>query len=314
MDRTTTGIIYHKNVVMPFTAAKSSDIGLIISNKGRYKIFLIDQGKVILSINSKKYFISQKVLIVLNEIDEISVIESHDAVFHACFFHPSVINDKFDFANVNVRDASFTSTDVLDLYALIPFKDIAQTKIIKPDLMVYKKMAKLFSSISIMLNVQNDEFWPCKSRSYLIELLHLLSGLCNKFDGMPSDKKIELEIDDIEDVTSRVLLHLHSNYEKKITIENLTKEFCTNRTTLSKLFKRKTGASIMEYLNNLRVDMASQMLRDTQCTVFDIAERTGFSDISYFGRIFKKHYGMNPVSYKRQFGKIDDEKNDIMTD
>lgn len=86
------------------------------------------------------------------------------------------------------------------------------------------------------------------------------------------------------------------------TALELTKEFHTNRNTLSKKFKKETGLSLIEYILKLRINVACMLLRDTSLPVSEIMERVGFVDISHWGRAFKKYTGYSPTEYKKTAG------------
>jgi YesN/AraC family two-component response regulator len=89
------------------------------------------------------------------------------------------------------------------------------------------------------------------------------------------------------------------NYSRKITIEELTKEFHTNRNTLSKKFKAETGLSVIDYISKLRIKAACMLLRDTSLPVSEIMQRVGFIDVSYWGRVFKSVSGLSPSDYRK---------------
>ena len=72
---------------------------------------------------------------------------------------------------------------------------------------------------------------------------------------------------------------------------------------LRRLFRHVYGEPPLEYLLTLRVNYAKRLLRESPClhyTVAQIATMSGFSDISYFSRIFKKRTGLSPRAYVQQ--------------
>ena len=91
---------------------------------------------------------------------------------------------------------------------------------------------------------------------------------------------------------------MHTHYDKKLTLKDLTDQFHINRTTLSEEFQKATKMSVMEYLIKLRVYMASVMIKNTELPITEIMYRTGFNDNSHFGRMFKKHTGSSPSAYR----------------
>ena len=98
--------------------------------------------------------------------------------------------------------------------------------------------------------------------------------------------------------TKEIILYLYTNYMNKITIQELTEKFHINRTSLTERFREITGYPVMEYLIRLRLYLASKMLKETLLPVSEIIERVGFSDLTHFGRMFKKNFGYSPSEYR----------------
>lgn len=67
----------------------------------------------------------------------------------------------------------------------------------------------------------------------------------------------------------------------------------------SKLFKKHTGRNLSEYINLLKLEVASKMLSESNKRIETIGYEVGFNNKSYFYRVFKKHYGVTPEEYRR---------------
>jgi transcriptional regulator GlxA family with amidase domain len=74
--------------------------------------------------------------------------------------------------------------------------------------------------------------------------------------------------------------------------------------TLKRRFKAATGSSLIEYLQNLRVEEAKRLLESTELPMEDISEQTGYSDTSFFRRLFKRLTGLTPGKYRQMFQPI----------
>ena len=97
--------------------------------------------------------------------------------------------------------------------------------------------------------------------------------------------------------TGEILRYLENNYLEKITLEELCFLFGTNKTTLTKDFRRLTGDTVMGHLANLRLRRAKSLLREGKHSITEIAEILGFSSVHYFTRFFRKHETMSPTEY-----------------
>lgn len=79
---------------------------------------------------------------------------------------------------------------------------------------------------------------------------------------------------------------------KKILIANLSKEaFC-------RFFKERTGKTFTEFLMLARIHQASKLLQESEWSISQIAYHTGFQNLSYFKRAFKKAHGETPKEYR----------------
>ena len=144
--------------------------------------------------------------------------------------------------------------------------------------------------------MQDNDFWACRSRTYLIELLSLACTMAEEKSLL-----LEKQRKEKDDEIIKVITYLKSNMQKKITISNLTKEFNINRNDLSKNFAEYTGETIIEFLNKSRIEMASALLRDTKIPLIEIMETVGFHDYSYFSNSFKKIKGISPKNYRKKY-------------
>ena len=95
--------------------------------------------------------------------------------------------------------------------------------------------------------------------------------------------------------------YLDQNYASNISLDALAEKFYINKFYMSRSFKEQIGMTINEYLNNVRVTKAKQMLRFSDKTIADIGECVGIEDPAYFSRMFKKIEGTSPDQYRKQW-------------
>jgi len=88
---------------------------------------------------------------------------------------------------------------------------------------------------------------------------------------------------------------------KQYTLEGLAKRYNTSVSSLSHQFKKHTGVSVMEYLLSCRMAAAKSYLVKTDFSVGEIVEKCGFSDISNFGRVFRRQYGTTPSNFRKKY-------------
>ena len=96
---------------------------------------------------------------------------------------------------------------------------------------------------------------------------------------------------------------IHQNYEKNITVIDIAKSSAVCRSKCFDLFERYTDCSPNEYLTNYRIQKSCEMLRDTSCTICEIALSNGFQSSSYYAQVFRKKLGLTPTDYRLESNK-----------
>jgi AraC-like DNA-binding protein len=81
-------------------------------------------------------------------------------------------------------------------------------------------------------------------------------------------------------------------------VENFVSDMATSRTLLYRKINNATGMSIKEFILDMRMKRAAQLLRDSHYNISEIALMVGFNDSKYFSTSFKKHYGKPPKEFK----------------
>jgi AraC-like DNA-binding protein len=101
----------------------------------------------------------------------------------------------------------------------------------------------------------------------------------------------------VKRMIEQVMIFLQENYMKDISLDQCADQIGTNPFFLSKTFKQVTGKNFIDYLTELRMDKARELLRDSELRIHDVAYQVGYQH-SYFNRIFKKLEGMTPTRYR----------------
>lgn len=93
---------------------------------------------------------------------------------------------------------------------------------------------------------------------------------------------------------------IRANYKRKLKLADISKSVSLNSYYLSHIFKRETGITLMEYLVKVRIEEAKRLLENTSCNTTQISFDIGYSDQSYFCKIFKKIEGISPLEYRKR--------------
>lgn len=92
--------------------------------------------------------------------------------------------------------------------------------------------------------------------------------------------------------------YIETHYNQKITLNGVASLVNFSPEYFSRLFVKDTGINFVTYVNQLRMKHAAKMLESTDKKIYEIAEETGFSNVSYFLTAFKKHFGQTPNEYR----------------
>ncbi|MCL2600105.1 MAG: AraC family transcriptional regulator [Treponema sp.] len=99
------------------------------------------------------------------------------------------------------------------------------------------------------------------------------------------------------------------NYTRKVSLKEIADVSNLSAPYFSTIFKDEMGENLSDYLNRLRVEKATAMLRETDLRISEISAACGFEDQSWFSKIFKNHTGISPCKYRKTVGVIPLEQN-----
>lgn len=91
---------------------------------------------------------------------------------------------------------------------------------------------------------------------------------------------------------------IQRNYNKSLSLQDVSKELYLNYKYLSRLFKEKTGVSFNEYKVRLKIDSAKEFLKASNCNIGEIAYKVGYQNPDSFMKMFKRSTGFTPSEYR----------------
>ncbi|HRZ98180.1 MAG TPA: AraC family transcriptional regulator [Paludibacter sp.] len=181
-----------------------------------------------------------------------------------------------------------------------------------------------FHSVAVML--ENAKKGMVFSRDVIVRVKEKLNTLSNKENGFYSVIELlsilhELSVDENSRILctstfvnqddssesrriQKVINYLHENYQKEIRLIDVAKHVNMSEVSFSRFMKKRTGKNYIEYLNDLRLGIASRHLVDTTKTIAEISYECGFNNLSNFNRIFKKRKGVTPKEFRENYSKM----------
>jgi AraC-like DNA-binding protein len=97
----------------------------------------------------------------------------------------------------------------------------------------------------------------------------------------------------------QAMAYIHENYAEPISRTDLARHVALSEDYLTACFRKELGVTPIAYLNRYRVHQARQLLTGTNKTITEIALSVGFSDSSYFSRVFRREVGLSPEAYRQ---------------
>ena len=113
------------------------------------------------------------------------------------------------------------------------------------------------------------------------------------------EENVIKEIDVNNRIMQEVATYIYNHYSERLILEDVAKKFNLSRSYLSKKFKSVTGFGFKEYIINVRIQHACELLLNTNKSITDIAFECGFNDSNYFGDAFRRTKGISPNKYRK---------------
>ncbi len=139
-----------------------------------------------------------------------------------------------------------------------------------------------------------ERFWLCADADEVLELLRQGAG------GELRRLRDERSLRELRPITE-AKRYMQQHYQETLRLEDVSSAVGFNATYFSTLFKRETGQNFTDYLTELRIGKAKELLCADMLSVQDVAGQVGYQDLKYFSRLFKKMTGVSPSDYKKLY-------------
>ena len=148
--------------------------------------------------------------------------------------------------------------------------------------------SRLRTLLEMMRSAMPEQDYP--GGLYLLLVLHYVEQEClaESRSARPHNETVE-----------QVCAYLAANYQQKFSLTEVAARFYLSPYYLSRLFRRVTGQSIVDYLNNRRIEAAQKLLETTELSISAVAEQTGFASAAHFRRVFREVMGEGPLQYRK---------------
>jgi len=252
------------------------------------EIAYVISGKGLHIVGDRKYNTRKGDLFILNEDIPHGFFPDREGVqpvVYNCVFMP------------NFLDASLLgNAHFQDIYSSFLFKSFfPEDQPENADLSLsgteYQDIGNLFHKMYEEYKNRNKGY-PEIIRAYLIELIvkvfRFIDGGTHRNTSPQNQRLVYQAVD-----------YLKKHFNSDIRLEELAMQSFISKNYFSRLFKEVTGISFTDYIQNLRVDEACSLLKNTDMKIIDIAHQAGFNDIKFFYEVFKKITGKTPGEFRK---------------
>lgn len=134
-----------------------------------------------------------------------------------------------------------------------------------------------------------------------------MSNYITKLIIIAVQKFQECEKDPVSKIIKAAVDKINCCYAQEINLESIARYLNISPTYLSRLFKKELNVNFKEYLTDVRITHAKELLKDIRFKVYEVAEQVGYIDQRYFSEIFKSKTGLTPLEYREKVRE--DDKN-----
>ncbi len=120
-------------------------------------------------------------------------------------------------------------------------------------------------------------------------LRHLATSLDEQLQSRTQDYRAK--------VVANIQQYIKENLDRKLNLGEVALLFGFSQNYLSSMFSRYSGSSFVEYITEMKVDAAKELLAQGDLKIYEVADRLGFENSFYFSKVFKKVEGISPSQY-----------------
>ncbi|MBQ4068554.1 MAG: AraC family transcriptional regulator [Lachnospiraceae bacterium] len=246
------------------------------------EIVYVSSGKARYSVDFNDYVVEKRDVLIVPPGSLHSFEQIDEEEFVAATL---IINQKL--LNSNFIDACSTK------YIMPIFNnEIFLRVIIKHNEKYSEYLGRIIENI-IEQHLHKEIAYELKIKILLLEFIHYFyeNGLYSKIENSTSNKRTSAQI-------RSIINYIEDYYGEKINLEDLAE--CANISVyhMSHIFKKITGKTPNEYINDYRLTKATDKLINEDSSILTIAMECGYNNISYFNKVFKNKLGITPKEYR----------------
>lgn len=168
---------------------------------------------------------------------------------------------------------------------------------------VQEYFMEIFPTMQEMRNIITDSYGSRdnnKSFNLMVEKTTDIKDLVDVFHSCAESIIKNIQSKNITNISKHIQLaiqYINENYKKNLSLESISMYIGLSVVHTSRLFKKETGKTVLDYINEIKLAKAKEMLDTGKYKVYEVADELGFNNSHYFSTIFKRYTGVSPREY-----------------
>lgn len=240
------------------------------------ELIFVEGGTLNVTVNNKIYTCTRGELIFINS-GELHSITGSNIHYYAMVFNAEML--------------SFAADDAVQKKIIRPFTERKITFFNKPAISGGTK--DVLKGI-VAANAADTPGYMLETKALLFLLLGRLVNA-----NMYIRNEISPRQEETEQLLKAIVSYIGSRFSYELTLSDISREFNMSTKYFCRFFKNNFHKTFIEYLNLVRIENAMKLLSGEDISVTEAALSSGFSNMSYFTKVFKEKVGQTPSEYKR---------------
>ena len=136
------------------------------------------------------------------------------------------------------------------------------------------------------------------SQSHLSPLYHSTEKAINLLNYILFEIQDALSMESNNEAVSAIIKYIDATISSPPSLPNIAAQVHLSKEYVAHIFKRETGKTVIEYVNERKMLIAKDLILENKLSLEEIARSLGYSNYSYFSKVFKKHFNTSPIHFR----------------
>ena len=277
---------------LPFFIAKLNYGNASLHRHEFVQIVYISKGRLRHVLNKSVFDVHKGDIFVIPPYIPHRYIDAYGTPFEIIEFEfqPEFISEKF---SAESKGSSFTDFAYLEPFLVVE-KEMHPRLNLTGSIQI--EVEQIFAEIIREYTLRKPDF-ELYIKALLLKLLVMVGReFRQNIEGSEDQKLYDLH----KDALYAAIRYIHDHYSEDLSLDQVAKVAMVSSSYFRYLFKQMTSKTFVEYLNGIRIDHASEMLKKRPNErVIDICYRVGYHNVSHFDRTFRQATGLSPTDFRR---------------